>query len=476
MINLEPYLVLDSCEIDSIHENTQEILDGVGILIHSETVLTSLKQAGLQVNMEQGILKLSRDSIEEALKTVPSAIPLVGRDGKASVTLGGGSLAAASGHDAIYMLDWGSDERRESTKRDQAHSALIADYIDAIDIVAIQVMPQDVTRKATLLHALDAAFNNTRKHIYCAPDSKDLAVAAFQIARSAYTGDDGNVPLSAQVSPTSPLTLDQGTAEAAFETIRQGIMLSIVSEPLSGVTAPYTLAGLLTIHNAETLALIVLSQVINPGSPVVYGGGWSTFDMRTSNVSIGSPETVLLRTAGAQLAGRYGVPYHTIAPDSDAHLLDEQNSWEKMASSWAAVLGKADLLVNGGMFSTGLCASLEQLVLDGEMFGYVKRLGKGIEVTKDTLALETILRLGHKGDYMAEENTLSHLGTGEHWQPQVSNREIWDNWKAHGKQDVLKRAHNTVEKILNEHIPPELEARVQGEIRNIIESFCSARN
>ncbi|HEC62050.1 MAG TPA: hypothetical protein ENI27_07335 [bacterium] len=471
MKNLAPYIVLDAHEIDSIHENTLTVLAKVGISVHSEEVLSFFEREGLPVDKEHRALKLPRNIVEEALKAVPQKIPLVNRDGTASITLGGGTLATACGHDAIYMLDYGKDERRGATKDDQAQATLIADYFSSIDIVAIQVMPQDVKKEATLLHALDAAFNNTRKHIYCAPDSNGLAKAAFEIARAVYEGDDGNIPLSAQVSPTSPLTLDKGTAEAALETIQQGFMLSIVSEPLSGVTAPYTLAGLLTIHNAETLALITMSQIINRGAPVVYGSAWATFDMRTSNVTIGSPEAVLLRAAGAQLARLYHIPYHTIAPDSDTHILDEQNGWEKMASVWSAVLGRADFIVNAGMFSTGLCASLEQLVLDGEMFGYVKRLGNGIDVNEDTLALKTILRLAHKGDYMAEENTLSYLGTGEHWQPLVSNREVYENWRAGGKPDVLKRAHDTAEKILKEHTPPQLDSAVQKEIDTIIKSF-----
>jgi trimethylamine---corrinoid protein Co-methyltransferase len=469
--HLKPYKVLDSNDVDSIHENSLTVLSKVGMSIHSDEVLSFFKNAGFPVSMENQTLKLPRDVVEEALKTVPSRIELQNSDGGSTLTLGGGTTAAACGHDAIYMLDYGSDERREASLEDQAKATLIADYLSSIDIVAIQVMPQDVRKETTLLHALDAAFNNTGKHIYCAPDSTALARAAFDIARAAYRGSDGKVPLSAQVSPTSPLTLDRGTADAAFETIKQGVMLGIVSEPLSGVTAPYTLAGLLTLHNAETLALITMSQIINPGAPIVYGSAWSTFDMRTSSVTIGSPEAVLLRIAGAQLARLYKVPYHTIAPDTDTHIPDEQNGWEKMASTWAAVLGGADMIVNGGMFSTGLCASLEQLVLDGELFGYVKRLGKGIEVNGESLALDVIIGCGHKGDYMVQENTLSHLGSGEHWQPAISTRKGYENWRNSGKRDVLRNAHEMVKKILVEHNPPALNEAVQKEIKGIIRSL-----
>jgi trimethylamine---corrinoid protein Co-methyltransferase len=193
--------------------------------------------------------------------------------------------------------------------------------------------------------------------------------------------------------------------------------------------------------------------------------------MKKSNVTIGSPEAVLLRIAGAQLARYYGIPYHTIAPDSDTHVPDQQLAWEKMATAFGASVARADLMVNGGMFSTGLCASLEQIVLDAEIFAYCKRIGKGITVNEKSLALDTIKRVGHKGEYMAEENTLTSLGTGEHWEPAVSNRAVYENWKNEGKHSVLENARRQVRSILQNHTPAELDPDRQREISRIISAF-----
>jgi trimethylamine---corrinoid protein Co-methyltransferase len=473
MENLRPYTVLDGSEIDRIHENSLEILAETGISMQCDKMLSLLRKAGLPVDMEKRLVRFPRGVIEAAVKSAPGTIELFDRTGRVAAHLGNGEKYTACGHDAIYMLDFGRDERREATKRDQAECTRVADYYDSIDIVGVEVMPQDVPKDATLLHALDAAFNNTTKHIYCAPDSTKTARAAFEIARTASGAENPETrpPVSSQVSPTSPLNWDRGTAEAVLETVRSGIVLSIVSEPLSGVTAPYTLAGLLTVHNAETLSGIAMSQLIREGSPVIYGSAWATFDMKKSNVTIGSPEAVLLRIAGAQLARYYGIPYHTIAPDSDTHLPDEQLAWEKMASVFSAYIAGADLMVNGGMFSTGLCASLEQIVLDAEMFAYCKRIGRGIMVNEKSLALETITRVGHKGEYMAEENTLTSLGSGEHWEPTVSNRAVYENWKNGGKNSVLERAGQEVRSILKKHTPPELDSNRQREIARIIAAF-----
>jgi trimethylamine--corrinoid protein Co-methyltransferase len=257
-------------------------------------------------------------------------------------------------------------------------------------------------------------------------------------------------------------------------TVELSAPLCLLPQPFAGVTSPYTLAGLLTVHNAETLSGIVFSQLLSPGSPVIYGSAWSTFDMRTANVIIGSPETVLSRIAGSQLAEFYHMPYHTIAPDTDAHVMDEQLAWEKFATTWGAYLAHSDLIVNGGMLSTGLTVSFEQLILDHEMISYIKRITQGINVTEDTLALDIIEKVGPKGNYLSEDHTLGFLGRGEHWEPMISNREIYENWRRKGEKDVIQRAREKVDLILKDHSVTELSDHKKKEIERIIRAFEKA--
>jgi trimethylamine--corrinoid protein Co-methyltransferase len=151
--------------------------------------------------------------------------------------------------------------------------------------------------------------------------------------------------------------------------------------------------------------------------------------------------------------------------------MDEQLAWEKCATAWGAFLGKTDLIVNGGMFSTGLCVSYEQLVLDNEIFSYIMRLTRGIRVDDDSLALELIEKVGPKGDYLGEEHTLLHLRSGEHWEPMVSTREIYENWQTAGMKDIVEKAHDKASWILKNHRVAPLQDNQQKEIRAIIESF-----
>jgi trimethylamine--corrinoid protein Co-methyltransferase len=466
-------VVLKNDEIEKIHENSLRVLEHTGIYVDSIEVLKTCRKIGLHTDVNNKIVKFPREVVESCMQSIPGEIKLYNRGGDLAAELGKVKGYFASGHNAIYVLDFDSNERRNATKDDVGKFALISDYLADIDVVGIEAMPQNVKAESSLLHAVDAVFNNTEKHIFFSPERSEVANAIYDIAEVATDGANlhDRPPLTCQLSPTSPLTWEKGAVEALFETVKKGIPLCLLPQPFTGVTSPYTLAGHITIHNAETLSGIVFSQIARPGSSVIYGGGWSTFDMRTANVLIGSPETVLLRIAGSQMAEFYQMPYHTIATDTDAHTMDEQLAWEKFATTWGAYLAYSDLIVNGGMFSTGLTVSIEQLVLDSELVSYIKRLFRGITINEDTLALDVIKRLGPRGQYLDDEHTLKHLGKGEHWEPMLSNREIYENWKKKGMQDIVRKAHQKATSIIENHSVCGLSDNKRKEISKIIRNF-----
>ncbi len=478
MEKLTKPIVLKNDEILKIHENSLKVLEDTGIYIDNIEVLKTCLEIGLHADINKKIVKFPRKVIEKSMQTVPKEIKLYNRAGDLATTLGKVKGNFTSGHNAIYVQDYDTGERRGATKDDVGKFALLSDYSPDVDIVGIEAMPQDVKAESSLVHAADAVFNSTEKHIFFSPERAEVANAIYNIAEVVIDSDSlgDRPPLTCQLSPTSPLSWEKGAIEALIATVNRGIPLCLLPQPFTGVTSPYTLAGSITVHNAETLSGIVFSQLINPGSPVIYGSAWSTFDMRTANVIIGSPETVLLRIAGSQMAEFYHLPYHTIAPDTDAHTMDEQLAWEKFATTWGAYLAYSDLIVNGGLFSTGLTVSFEQLILDSEMVSYIKRLFHGIRVDEDTLAQDVIERLGPGGNYLDDEHTLRHLGQREHWEPMISTREIYENWKTKGSKDIVQKAHEKVTSIVENHRVCGLSDKKRKEIRKIIENFETSIN
>ena len=141
---------------------------------------------------------------------------------------------------------------------------------------------------------------------------------------------------------------------------------------LAGAMAPVTLAGALVEQNAEALAGMVLTQVVRPGSPVIYGGFTSNVDMQSGAPAFGTPEYMRTAMIGGQLARRYGVPYRS-SNVCAANALDAQAAYESVFSLWGAIMGGVNLLMHGaGWMEGGLHASYEKMILDAELLGMVE--------------------------------------------------------------------------------------------------------
>ena len=472
-MKLSSWKVLTEDELINIHEASLDILSRVGVVIHSDRVLNFLKDKGLKVDLDLQRVWFSSDVIKEALSYLPSKIPLFKRDAEIAFVLGEERGLVASGHNAIYLLDPLTDGRRKVSKKDVGDFARLSHALENIDIVGVQAMPQDVLPKSSLLHALDALFNNTTKHVYFSPEDPETTRCIFRMAEAILQGKKlEKFPiLTCQLSPTSPLTWEKGAVEALMLTAEAGVPCCLLPEPYAGVTAPLTLAAVLVVNSAEFLSGVVISQLVKKGAPVIYGSAWTTFDMREGNVSIGSPETSLLRIAGAQLARFYHVPSHTIGLDSDSHHLDEQNAWEKILTLLSALSSGVNLVVNAGMFATGLTVSLEQLVIDDELTGMLRRFLEGIRVSSETIATDVIAQVGPGGDFLCQPHTLKYLRGREHWQPSLSNRKRYESWQREGGLSLVERAREKVNEILEGPQPPALDEKVKKKLTSIIEEF-----
>ena len=281
--------------------------------------------------------------------------------------------------------------------------------------------------------------------------------------------------LGCEFSPTNPLMWERNAVEALVETARNGVPILLLPQPITGVTSPITIAGTMVIHNAQNLSGLVISQLAKRGSPFIYACAATTFDMREATPIIGSPESVLMRIASVQLADFYKLPSHSTSPDTDAHCHDEQNAWERIMTTQAAMMSGADMIINPGMFATGLTVSYEQLVIDDEILGYIYRMAKGIEVNPETIAAELIKRVGPTASFLKEAHTLRNLKL-EHWMPSISCRSTHARWSQRGRKDVVTVAKEKAEKILREHQPNRLSEETLRRLSQITTKFDEVQN
>jgi trimethylamine--corrinoid protein Co-methyltransferase len=471
-MKLSTITVLSEDEIKQIHEATIHILANCGVKVHSPRMLEFLKSRGLSVDSDSNV-RFTRAAIEDALASAPPTFDVFNRDGEFAFTMGDGVPRVAAGHNAVFWLDSDTGKTRTSTVADVELFAKICEQLPNIDVMGIPVMPQDMPdASSSLLFAVRACIENTRKPIYFSTDRADVTRDCIKLMRAAFAGDfDSQVYGICQLSPTSPLYWEGTVIDAIMDTVETGVPLVILPEPNAGVSAPYTLAGLLTMNNAECISGLAMIQMLKPGAKAMYGNSWTTTDMRTGAALVGSAETTICRIAAAQLAKLYKIPSHTTAPNCDNHAHDEQNAWEKTLSQFCSIGAGHDLIVNCGMFATGMTCSHEQLIMDEEISAMSRRIAAGIAVSDDTIARDLIEEIGPQGEsYMTTEHTMTRLRSDEYHIPNVAVRGPRASWEAAGAKDTAELARDKAT-VYAEKSVPQLDPDRKAALDEIVRGF-----
>ena len=241
---------------------------------------------------------------------------------------------------------------------------------------------------------------------------------------------------------------------------------------MAGSTAPVTLAGMLAQLNAEQLAGLVLTQLVQPGCPVLIGPIPATADLRSAKYLGGSVELGLCNAAITQLAHFYQVPIYNSAGMTEAKIPDIQAGVEKAQSVIQVALAGANFIHHAaGMLEDMSTIAYEQFLIDNDLLGMAMRSVRGIEINDDTLALEAIDRVGPGGHYLMDEHTLCYMRTEHYYPSSIFDRQDREIWEQSGGMDAWARAKETARSILADHTPKPLESEIDAWIK---ERFASS--
>lgn len=242
-----------------------------------------------------------------------------------------------------------------------------------------------------------------------------------------------------------------------------GQSVCITPFTLMGAMSPVTLAGALAQQNAEALCGIVLTQLVRPGCPVMYGAFTSNVDMRSGAPAFGTPENTKANIASGQMARRYNLPYRT-TPGSASNAADAQGTYETLMALWGAVLGHGNLVYHAaGWQEGGLTASFEKFIIDVEMVQHIMEFLRPIVVDDGELALDALAGVPTGGHFFGEPHTLERYATA-FYQPLLSNWQNYEAWTEAGAMDATQRATGVWKKALADYVQPPMDEGVREEL------------
>jgi trimethylamine--corrinoid protein Co-methyltransferase len=275
--------------------------------------------------------------------------------------------------------------------------------------------------------------------------------------------------LTLSLSPVSPLTIPDHEAEAVIEIAKAGIAFGPLPCPTAGATAPMTISGAIAQQNAETLAVIVLAQLVNPGLPIIYCGRLAMMEPRTGLSVWGGVELALASAGTVQLGHYYGFAVNVYGFSTNSHTVDVQNGFERGLNAAIPALAGADELSGIGEMEAGVMGSYAQMVLDNELALSILRLRRGFPANEEALAANVIAAvMDGSRNFLGQKHTIKYLKAGEVQLTKMAERNSWENWERNGKQNMADRAAAEAERILREHEVPPLEPQQEKELDAIM--------
>ena len=422
---------------------------------------------------EAGRLCYSRTMIESIIDKAPKSFMLYGRDTKHDIEIGGSKVYYGTGGAAVQTLDSDSGLYRASTLHDLYEFTRLADQMDNLSWFTRICVATDVPDIHELdLNTIYALIAGTQKHVgtsFTLGSAVAPAIAMFDHAMGG-TGAFAKRPCcKVHISPIiSPLKYGEDAFDVAKAAIAHNMPINAIIAAQSGATAPAPLAGMLAQTTAETLAALMMVNVIQPGYPMIFSNWPFVVDLRTGSFSGSGGEISVLNAAAAQISNTLGLVSGVASSMADAKAVDAQMGVEKGLSSLAAGLAGANMIYeSAGMMASLLGASFEAMILDNEMLALNQRAIRGVEVNEETLGFDAIRQAVYgDGHFLGGENTMNAM-LRDYYYPTLANRDSPTVWEETGAPDAWHAAKAQLTQLQSEprdnYLSQEADTRIRDQ-------------
>ena len=465
--NTPQFKKLSNDQLERIHHASLEILDHTGVYLYNQEAIGLLQKAGVKV-VDGSKVFIHPGLVEWALSVAPKRVVLCDRHGRRVMPLERNNVFFGPGSDCVNILDHRTGKRRLGTLQDIVDGMRVCDALPNIDFlmsmfIASDIANQDVSDR----HQMRAMLMNSTKPVLFVTTEFDGCVDAIKMAEVVAGGEEElrrNPICACYINVSGPLRHNSESLQKLLFLAGKGLPTTYSPVVLRGMNGPVTVAGAVALANAGELVGLVLAQLKREGAPIIHSGGYhDLFDMRTMVGVYESPEG---RNGRAELAHYYGLPVFGLAGASDSKIPDQQAAAEASLSMLIEAFYGVNLIHDVGYLESGKCNSLEQLVICDEIINYIKRFMQGVEVNDETLALDLIHQVGHKGDFLGNKHTRQYFR--KDWYPNLFDRVTYEAWEKAGNKSLQERANERVEYILKNHQPEPLPVDIQQAIDRIV--------
>ena len=464
---------LDDDLAERIITEAKTVLAEVGADINDEQTRSLLADHGAGGDGADGRVRIGESMVEAALSSAPQSFSLYDVLGEETHVFEGRRTHFTPGSAAINILDRASGEIRPAVTSDLVALARLVSGLERYDAQSTALVASDVPEAISDSYRLFLGLLHCEKPAVTGA----FTIEGFAVIRDLLLAVRGSADeLAARpvamvtCCPTSPLRWTDEGSRNLMDCARLGIPAEIVPVPLTGFMAPVTLVGTLIQHTAEVLSGVVIAQLVQPGTPLLFGGSPAIFDVRYETTPMGAVETTMLTCAAAEIGRRLGLPTQGYIGLSDSKALDAQAGLETGIGATLAALTGIDNVSGPGMLDFESCQSLEKLVVDHEICLMTDRLRAGIEPREDFPSRPLFEELLAEKHLLIADHTRRHLRSELTFPGPVVDRTSRARWLEEGAATLGDRAAREVDRITAEYTP----SRIGDDVRRNLEEVMTA--
>ena len=469
---MKPIDIVSADELESIHETSLRVLEEIGMDFIHEGAKDILRQHGAEVSKDSDRVKFPRELILSTIKTIPEQFELTSRTPERNRLIGKDCFVMAPVASAPNSHSRAGG-RRDGNAQDFQDFLRLAQTTNVADLTqGYPVEPVDIHASVRHLHCIGDFIRMTDKpwQAYSLGQQRNLdAIEMCRISHGVSEADfDKQVRMTSVINTSSPLKLDTVMLEGIIQMSSRNQLIVLTPFTLSGAMAPVTLAGAAVQQNAEALAGLAFTQMVRPGSPVVYGGFTSNVDMKSGAPAFGTPEYMKTVMLGGQLCRRYKVPYRSSNVVA-ANTIDAQAAYEAVFSIWALMHSGVNLVKHTfGWMEGGLQASFEKFMLDVDLIQMALKFLEPLGFSEDDLAFDAIKEVDSTGHFLGTAHTQARY-TSAFYSPILSDWRNYETWAEAGSPTTYDHAERAYQEMLAAYeVPPAMPQKREEELAAFI--------
>ena len=459
--NIPIYELLDDTGVELIHQKSMEILAEVGVDFYLEEARQILEDHAVEMRGDTAYFEPSL--VEDYVAKAPSQFTQLARNPENNLVIGDEHLTFAPVYGPPFVQDL-KRGRRDATLEDFQNFiklAYLSPYMHHSGGTIVE--PTDIPDQTRHLDMLYSHIKYSDKAFMGSVMSGSNAEDSVKMAEILFGADTirQNPALISLINISSPRRLDDRMLEAltVYAKARQAVIITPFI--LSGAMAPVSVAGTLIQQNAEALAGIAYTQMIEPGTPVVYGSFMTNIDLNSGAPMFGTPESQLALIASAQMARRYNLPFRSGGMFASAKIADAQAAYESVMTMLPAVQARTNFILHAaGWLENGLAAGYEKFVMDCELLGMFHKYLKGIDLSDNALSMSSIREVPAGGHHLGTEHTIRHFETA-FFKSKLFDYQDAEKWMLDGSQSVDQVAAQKVKDLLGNYQAPELDPEIE---------------